>query len=110
MSNGLHKTILSLFAGIVSEFDRVDRKRHGRLVKAIAEALSLTDSAGGETGGTGSTGSGMSTHLNELRLEALGRAPLTQKGFLWGGPGATSRYIGATSVSSHRIAVGVSKP
>src|SRR6202034_1095578 len=75
-------TILSLFAGIVSEFDRVDRKRHGRLAKAIAEALFLTDSAGGEAGGD-LTGSGTSAHLNELRLEALRRAPLTQKGFLW---------------------------
>jgi hypothetical protein len=82
MPNGLHKTILSLFAGIVSEFDRVDRKRHGRLAKAIAEALFLTDSAGGEAGGD-LTGSGTSAHLNELRLEALRRAPLTQKGFLW---------------------------
>jgi hypothetical protein len=62
MPNGLHKTIRSLFAGIVSEFDRVDRKRHGRLAKATAEALLLADSAGGEVSGTDLTGSGMSAH------------------------------------------------
>jgi hypothetical protein len=81
----VHKIILSLFAGIVSEFDRVDRKRHGRLVKAIAEALFPTDSAGetSRTDLTSSGESGLSAHLNKLRLEALRRAPLTQKGLLW---------------------------
>src|SRR3979490_3145173 len=74
-SNGLHKTILSLFAGIVSEFNRVGRKRHRRFVKAIAEALFLTDSAA-ETSRTDLTGSGLRANLNELRHEALRRAPL----------------------------------